>query len=106
MKRPSAAKRARIFSSALFMGSAWLPQIPAGVTELDYRILKAQQRCAWCAQRRLPNGNDPCLGTLPGVAFACCGHGVAPGYVAFSDDGGVMRGQFDDMPPQGWGRGE
>ena len=27
---------------------------------------------------------DPCLGVLPGVAFACCGHG-GNGYIAFEN---------------------
>lgn len=28
---------------------------------------------------------DPCLGELPGVDFACCGHGERPGYLSFHD---------------------
>jgi len=35
---------------------------------------------------RTPEGHDPCLGTLPGVLFACCGHGGrAFGYVYFEN---------------------
>jgi hypothetical protein len=30
------------------------------------------------------------------VDFACCGHGVRRGYVAFSN-GQVIRGQFDEL---------
>lgn len=33
---------------------------------------------------------DPCLGILPGVENACCGHGVRQGYVHFSN-GKVIR---------------
>lgn len=29
---------------------------------------------------------DPCLGVLPGVKFACCGHGLNQGYIFFEDD--------------------
>lgn len=29
--------------------------------------------------------SDPCLGSLPGVLFACCGHGEEPGYMLFSN---------------------
>lgn len=79
----------------------WVPEIPDGVTREDYAILLRQQRCSWCAQRRLPNGNDPCLGTLPGVNYACCGHGCGDGYVSFSS-GAVLRGAFDDLPPRAW----
>lgn len=42
-------------------------------------------------------GPDPCLGELPGVDFACCGHGGEPGttstgagYIKFSN-GVVLR---------------
>jgi len=28
---------------------------------------------------------DPCLGCLPGVAFACCGHGDREMYIAFEN---------------------
>lgn len=31
-------------------------------------------------------GPDPCLGRLPGLIGACCGHGVTPMY-AWTDDG-------------------
>lgn len=47
--------------------------------------------------------HDPCFGTLPGVAFACCGHGghgVTEGYIYFEN--GVRIGmtvksvEYDD----------
>lgn len=31
--------------------------------------------CPACAELPLPGGEDPCLGVLPGVTSACCGHG-------------------------------
>jgi len=31
------------------------------------------------------DGPDPCLGLLPGVLFACCGHGIHFGAVILSD---------------------
>lgn len=34
-----------------------------------------------------------CLGNLPGVVAACCGHGVKEGYIKFSN-GTVVRGNF------------
>jgi hypothetical protein len=37
---------------------------------------------------------DPCLGVLPGVSYACCGHGVAEKtYIAFEN--GVVIRAFD-----------
>ena len=36
---------------------------------------------------------DPCLGVLPGVEAACCGHGVEEGYIKFVN-GTVIRGNF------------
>ncbi len=41
-----------------------------------------------------PDRPDPCLGWLPGVEFACCGHGARggfpQGYIAFTN-GRVVR---------------
>jgi hypothetical protein len=31
--------------------------------------------CATCKVMHEEDGPDPCLGWLPGVDFACCGHG-------------------------------
>jgi len=28
---------------------------------------------------------DPCMGMLPGVVGACCGHGFNQGYIGFED---------------------
>jgi len=41
--------------------------------------------CAACGLKRLRTGEDPCLGHLPGVLNACCGHGVEPGYIQFEN---------------------
>ena len=49
--------------------------------------------CPQCHLRREKDyGPDPCLGELPGVDFACCGHGGHPGttmtgsgYIDFSN---------------------
>lgn len=48
--------------------------------------------CGVCGQERTLEGHDPCLGTLPGVVNACCGHGKeAEAYIQF-DDGSEVRG--------------
>lgn len=67
-----------------------------GFTKAMYvRECKTCQRCGLFAAWAEP---DPCLGVLPGVKFACCGHGVPykPGnvpYVVF-ENGLVIRGEF------------
>ena len=33
--------------------------------------------CGHCVLPATPEGHDGCLGTMPGVANACCGHGIA-----------------------------
>jgi len=33
------------------------------------------------------DGHDACLGTLPDVAFACCGHGYTENAYVWFDDG-------------------
>ena len=42
--------------------------------------------CGFCGKYNTPEGHDACLGTLPGVMNACCGHGqTGDAYVQFSD---------------------
>jgi len=35
-----------------------------------------QRPCVRCGRMPNPDGSDACLGHLPGIASACCGHGV------------------------------
>ena len=43
-------------------------------------------RICWLCKRHAPSGKpDPCLGELPGVINACCGHGIQRGYILFSN---------------------
>lgn len=54
----------------------------------------ARRACAACGlKRKEAYGPDPCLGYLPGVRNACCGHGVREGYVQFENDI-TIRGVF------------
>ena len=40
--------------------------------------------CGHCGLPNTPEGHDGCLGALPGVMNACCGHGdVATAYVQY-----------------------
>jgi hypothetical protein len=47
--------------------------------------------CARCGAQFAPGAPDPCLGMLPAVKAACCGHGVSNSYIAF-ENGVVVRG--------------
>lgn len=42
--------------------------------------------CKKCGRLPTPEGYDVCLGYLPGVKNACCGHGVdGEGYIQFEN---------------------
>ena len=43
--------------------------------------------CNHCGLPQTPEGHDGCLGTLPGVMNACCGHGVErEAYVQYEEE--------------------
>lgn len=42
-------------------------------------------RCVRCDRSPTPEGYDACLGHLPGVDTACCGHGVTQGHIHYKD---------------------
>jgi hypothetical protein len=41
--------------------------------------------CTHCGLPPTGQGHDPCLGHLPDVRSACCGHGVVTGYIAYTN---------------------
>ena len=42
--------------------------------------------CGQCKRNYVPGyEDDPCIAQLPGVRFACCGHGKGKGYVFFEN---------------------
>lgn len=52
-----------------------------------------ERPCGHCGRHNTPEGHDGCLGALPGVVNACCGHGEAgAAYVAFAR-GPCLRGR-------------
>lgn len=55
--------------------------------------MTGKRQCRKCHIEYRPGEEpDPCLGKLPGVLEACCGHGTAAkGYVMF-EDGTLFRG--------------
>ena len=52
-----------------------------------------QRPCGRCSLHETPEGHDACLGTLPGVENACCGHGNdRDAFIQYSD-GRYVQGQ-------------
>ena len=56
-------------------------------------------RCTECGKKSTKEGHDPCLGKLPGVINACCGHNKkghnkdGTGYIMF-ENGMYIEGYF------------
>ena len=52
-----------------------------------------ERTCGYCNKDQTPEGHDGCLGTLPNVMNACCGHGEPDlAYVQFWN-GSCIRGE-------------
>ena len=49
-----------------------------------------ERPCKRCGKLATPEGYDACLGHLPGVKAACCGHGIKDesgrGYILFKNN--------------------
>lgn len=43
--------------------------------------LNDQRPCTFCGLPPTEEGDDACLGHIKGVIGACCGHGIADGYI-------------------------
>ncbi len=53
-----------------------------------------ERPCGKCNEIRTPEGHDPCLGTLPNVMNACCGHGNNnQSYIQY-ENGQILRGDI------------
>lgn len=66
----------------------------APMIEFDSKQRDPGWVCPECHLTRGPDRIDPCLGKLPGVLFACCGHGGKThshdGYIYF-ENGTTIR---------------
>ena len=58
---------------------------------VDEAGISIERPCVQCGLLAAPDGPDPCLGLLPDVKAACCGHGVDEPYVLLWH--GTVRGQ-------------
>jgi hypothetical protein len=72
---------------------------PGGLTKTRRAGFKPREGhvetvCGVCKRAYMPYmpyyEDDPCIAGLPGVRFACSGHGVGEGYINF-DNGVVLR---------------
>lgn len=66
---------------------------PIGTFEIARRTKwYGEMTCRVCGQGHSGAHPDPCLGELPGVVGACCGHGDrAEAYIGWGDDGLTVR---------------
>lgn len=77
----------------LLKGHLWI-QGPDGPYWADTKQPITQVRvCPRCREGRTSDMYDWCLGKLPGVVEACCGHGEEEGYIKFRN-GVIIRGHF------------
>jgi hypothetical protein len=66
-------------------------------------INRSEMKCAECNLLPTKDGHDPCIADLPGVIFACCGHGnLGQAYVAFADGRTIRHGLWDDKKRSAW----
>jgi len=63
-------------------------------TKEPSRFTYLERSCGKCGEKNTPEGHDPCLGTLPGVMNACCGHGVVKEAYIQYEDGSTVRGEI------------
>ncbi|MBF4469170.1 MAG: hypothetical protein ISP01_07165 [Methanobrevibacter arboriphilus] len=50
--------------------------------------------CPKCMKKMKEDEVDNCIGRLPGVKHACCGHGVKQGYIIFENG---IKLTFEDL---------
>jgi hypothetical protein len=55
--------------------------------------------CGVCGESNTIEGHDACIGSLPGVSNACCGHGwIGDAYVQFEDGRCIRGAEARDWP--------
>ena len=66
----------------------------------NYKLVSKNKnrKCGYCNKQNTKEGHDGCLGILPNVLNACCGHGIIEeAYIQFADNTelrGVKAAQF------------
>ena len=51
----------------------------------DMKPLDEHRPCRRCERPPTKDGHDACLGEIPGITSACCGHGVEEPFVIKAD---------------------
>lgn len=75
----------------IFKDNAWVYEDTGKRSGFDYEV-RPCKKCGKVFEGSNIGDADPCLGFLPGVDNACCGHGVrSESYIRFTN-GVVIRG--------------
>lgn len=61
----------------------------------DDSLFTGDRPCPFCHKYSI-NGMDACLGKLPGVRYADCGHGLEQGYILFNNGKRVTLAKIDE----------
>ncbi len=56
-------------------------------------VADSDRPCGYCHKYRTSEGHDACLGTLPGVQNACCGHGQIDDAYVQMPSGTITQGR-------------
>lgn len=63
----------------------WNAQLEEWCYADNGRIADHDRPCVQCGEMPTGEGHDACLGYIPGVAAACCGHGVEDGMILWQN---------------------
>lgn len=64
-----------------------------------------ERSCGYCRMHNTVEGHDGCLGELPGIINACCGHGrEEDAYLQFPDNSFVIGKEVNEIFSQRFGR--
>ena len=62
-------------------------------SDTDEPTVNNVRKCGYCEEAATIEGHDACLGTIPDIMNACCGHGIeSDAYIQFNNDK-VIRGK-------------
>ncbi|WP_413862021.1 hypothetical protein [Methanobrevibacter sp. UBA417] len=53
--------------------------------------------CRYCSKMQTKEGYDGCLGYIPGVRSACCGHGIENPYVVTNDGEYIQFNSVEEL---------
>jgi hypothetical protein len=94
---------AELYEQEVLRPNGWLYADDDPLGEGHYRHLQQRRSgefpswitedlCLACGEFRTPELHDPCIANLPGVLFACCGHGRKSGCYVVGSPFGKLEG--------------